>query len=245
MIELPVYNQTGQEVAKMTVDEAKLGGQVRPRLLKQAVVMFQANRRQGTVATRGRGDVAGSTRKLYAQKKTGTARRGNLRTNIMKGGGMAFAKRPRDFRQLMPVRQRRLARNNAILCKIKSNRLKVLDSLSVATPKTKPIANLLKALHIDRSVLIATDGWDRNLWLSARNLAGATLKPAAEMNAYDILACRTLLMTKTALGRVLNPAAGGPLNPLSQDPPAAGGAPPPLSPAPPAATDAAPPTGPG
>ena len=120
MIELPIYNQTGQEVAKFSLDEALLGGTVRPALLKQAVVMYHANLRQGTVATKGRGEVAGSTKKLYAQKHTGNARRGNLRTNVMKGGGMAFGKKPREFRQSMPIQQRRLARNNAILAKIQS-----------------------------------------------------------------------------------------------------------------------------
>ena len=111
MIELPIYNQTGQEVAKFSLDEALLGGEVRPALLKQAVVMYHANQRQGTVATKGRGEVEGSTKKLYAQKHTGNARRGNLRTNVMKGGGMAFGKKPREFRQSMPIQQRRLARN--------------------------------------------------------------------------------------------------------------------------------------
>jgi large subunit ribosomal protein L4 len=89
MIELPVYNQSGQEVDKLIIDEKLLGGEVNAALLKQAVVMYHANLRQGTVATRGRGDVEGSTRKLYKQKHTGSARRGNIRTNVMKGGGMA------------------------------------------------------------------------------------------------------------------------------------------------------------
>jgi large subunit ribosomal protein L4 len=209
MIELPVYNQAGQEVAKMPVDEALLGGEVRPALLKQAVVMYHANRRQGTVATRGRGEVEGSTRKLYAQKHTGNARRGNIRTNVMKGGGMAFAKKPRDFRQLMPTRQRRLARNNAILSKIKTDSLKILDQLCVEKPKTRQVASLLKALGINRSVLIATESPDRNLLLSTRNIPAAAIKPAREINAYDILTCRTLLLTKSALEGLLAAAGMG------------------------------------
>src|SRR6202012_271547 len=102
-IEVPVVNTSGTEVGKFQVDEALLGTVVRPALLKQALVMYHANQRQGTVKTRTRAEVWGSTKKLYAQKHTGNARRGNIRTNVMKGGGNAFAKSPRDFRQDMPL----------------------------------------------------------------------------------------------------------------------------------------------
>ncbi|MGC8551678.1 MAG: 50S ribosomal protein L4 [Phycisphaerae bacterium] len=210
MIEVPVYNQTGQEVTKFSVDENLLGGKLRPALLKQALVMYHANKRQGTVQTKGRGDVEGSTKKLYAQKHTGNARRGNIRTNVMKGGGMAFAKRPRDFRQDMPLRQRRLARNNAILSKILSNNIKLVDNLAVALPpKTKAVAGMLKALQVDRTVLIATDGLDRNFHTAARNLPKASIKPTAEINASDILNVRTLIMTPSALDGVLKTAKPG------------------------------------
>ena len=203
MIELPVYNQSGQEVGKLSVDEKQLGGEVNAALLKQAVVMYHANLRQGTVATRGRGDVEGSTRKLYKQKHTGSARRGNIRTNVMKGGGMAFAKRPRDFRQSMPTRQRRLARNNAILAKIESKQIKILDQLSLPQAKTKEMVRVLSALKIDRSVLIAPAKTDQTLVLSSRNIPNASIKPALEMNAYDILKAKTLLMTREAMETLL------------------------------------------
>jgi large subunit ribosomal protein L4 len=203
MIELPVYNQSGQEVGKLSVDEKQLGGEVNAALLKQAVVMYHANLRQGTVATRGRGDVEGSTRKLYKQKHTGSARRGNIRTNVMKGGGMAFAKRPRDFRQSMPTRQRRLARNNAILAKIESKQIKILDQLSLPQAKTKEMARVLSALKIDRSVLIAPAKTDQTLVLSSRNIPNASIKPALEINAYDILKAKTLLMTRDAMETLL------------------------------------------
>src|SRR4029078_838735 len=117
--------------------------------LKQALVRHQANQRQGTVATKDRGEVEGSTKKLYAQKHTGNARRGNLRTNLMKGGGVAFGKRPRNFRQEMPLKQRRLARSNAILSKILSGNLKLLDGFSISAPKTKDVVKVLMALDAD------------------------------------------------------------------------------------------------
>lgn len=203
MIEVPVLNIEGKEVGKYQVDEALLGTVIRPALLKQAVVRHHANQRQGTVKTKTRAEVEGSTKKLYGQKHTGNARRGNIRTNVMKGGGNAFAKAPREFRQDMPLKQRRLARNNAILSKILSNNLKLLDSFAVAAPKTKEVAKVLSALNAERSVLIATNGLDRNLWLSARNIQKAVIKPAAEVNAYDVLSKRTMIITKEAFEGVL------------------------------------------
>ena len=207
MIDVPVLNSTGTEVGKFQVDETLLGTTVRPALLKQALVMYHANLRQGTVATRGRSEVWGSTKKLYAQKHTGNARRGNIRTNVMKGGGMAFGKKPRDFRQYMPLQQRRLARNNAILAKIVSGNLKLLDTFSVAAPRTRDVATVLKALNADRSVIIATAGIDQNLVLSARNIAKTAIKPALELSAYDVMTKRTLIMTKAALEGLLKTAS--------------------------------------
>jgi large subunit ribosomal protein L4 len=206
MINVPVLNIEGKEVGTFSVDEALLGTVVRPALLKQAVVRHHANQRQGTVATKDRGEVEGSTKKLYAQKHTGNARRGNLRTNLMKGGGVTFGKKPRNFRQDMPLKQRRLARNNAILSKILSGNLKLMEGFSLSAPRTKEMSLILKALDADRSVLIATNGLDRNIWLSGRNIPKTIIKPAAEINAYDVLSKRTMIMTKAALEDVLKTA---------------------------------------
>lgn len=206
MIDIPVLNLEGKEIGKFQLDEALLGTTVRPALLKQALVRHHANMRQGTVVTRDRGEIEGSTKKLYAQKHTGNARRGNLRTSVMKGGGVTFGKRPRDFSQGMPARQRKLARNNAILAKIVSNNLKLLDTLTLPAPKTKEVAKILKALNAERSVLIATDGADQNVYRAARNIVKTQIKPAVEVSAYDVLTKRTMVMTKSALESVLKTA---------------------------------------
>src|SRR5882724_13472415 len=121
MIEVPVYNQSGQEIEKIQVDEAKFGGEVRKNLLKQAFVMYHANKRQGTVRTQARGEVAGSTRKMFKQKGTGNARTGGIRNPVKVGGGHAKQKRPKDWRQAMPKKARRLARNSALLLKFQAN----------------------------------------------------------------------------------------------------------------------------
>src|SRR5437879_4535322 len=137
MIEIPIYNTGGKEIDKMQVDPARLGGTVRPHLLKQALVMYHANKRQGTVRTLARGEVAGSTRKMYKQKGTGNARTGGIRNPIKKGGGHAKQKHPKDWRQAMPQKARRLARNSALLLKFQANDVRVIDALSFDAPKTK------------------------------------------------------------------------------------------------------------
>src|SRR5690554_1380696 len=111
MIDVPIYNKTGEQVDSLAIDEAQLGSEVRPALLKQAYVMFHANRRQGSARTKSRGMVEGSTRKLYRQKGTGNARVGPRRTVVRKGGGVAFAKTKKreDYRLRMPKKMRRLA----------------------------------------------------------------------------------------------------------------------------------------
>src|SRR6185437_12991090 len=163
MIEVPVYNQTGQKIDTVQIDEQKLGGEVRTNLLKQAIVMYHANQRQGTVRTLARGEVAGSTRKMFRQKGTGNARTGGIRNPIKKGGGHAKQKRPKDWRQSMPRKARRLARNNAILKKIQSQDIRIVDAIKLDQPKTKQVAQIFKALGIDRSCLLALDGHDQSV----------------------------------------------------------------------------------
>ena len=206
MIEVPVLNLEGKEVGKFQVDEALLGTTVRPALLKQALVRNHANIRQGTVATKDRGEIEGSTKKLYAQKGTGNARRGSIRTSLMKGGGVAFGKRPRDFRQDMPAKQRKLARLNAVLAKIVSNNFKLLEGFAIASPKTKEVVKAFKALGADRSVLLAIDVGDQNAYRAARNLARTQVKPALEVSAYEVLSKRTMIITKSAFESMLKAA---------------------------------------
>lgn len=203
MIEVPVFNQAGQKVDTVQVDEQKLGGEVRTNLLKQAMVMYHANQRQGTVRTLARGEVAGSTRKMFRQKGTGNARTGGIRNPIKKGGGHAKQKRPKDWRQAMPKKARRLARDSAILSKIQSQEIRVIDQIALEQPKTKLVARMFKALGIDRSVLVALEGHDQLIERSARNIDRTTLTTVAQLNAWDILRNRTLLVTRAGLQQIL------------------------------------------
>ena len=203
MIEVPVFNQSGQKVETIQVDEQKLGGEVRKELLKQALVMYHANQRQGSVRTLARGEVAGSTRKIYRQKGTGNARMGSIRQPVRRGGGHAKQKRPKDWRLALPKTARRLARNSAILSKIQSNDIRVVDAIKLDQPKTKLVVQMYKALGIDRSCLLALSGRDEAVERSARNIERTTLTTVAQLNAWDILNNRTLLVTKDGLQQIL------------------------------------------
>ena len=198
MIRLPVYNSQGKEVENLKVDEATLGGRVRYALLKQAIVMYHANKRVGTAATKNRALVEGSTRKLYAQKHTGNARAGTIRTAKRVGGGVTFAKVARDFSQQMPKKQRLLARASAVLAKLLSNNVVVVDQLKFEKPKTKDFATVLNNLKIDRSCLVVINNYDEALWKSARNISRVSVLSAAESNAGDICSHTKLLFTKDA-----------------------------------------------
>ena len=204
MIDLVVYNPDGQEVDKLKVDESALGGAVRYRLLKQAIVMYHANKRVGTAATKNRSMVAGADKKLFRQKGTGNARVGNIRTGKRVGGGVTFAKSARDFGKKMPQKQRRLARNSAILAKLRSNNVVVVDGLIFEKPKTKGFAGVLSNLKIDRSCLVTTRQYDENVYKSARNLPRIAVLAVEQLNAGDICKHSKMLFTKDALLSVLN-----------------------------------------
>ena len=203
MIEVPVYNQSGSKIDTIKVDPEKLGGEVRTNLLKQALVMYHANQRQGTVRTQARGEVAGSTRKMFRQKGTGNARTGGIRNPIKKGGGHAKNKRPKDWRQALPKKARQLATRSAILSKLQSNDVCVVDQIKFDSIKTKPVAAMFKALGIDRSVVVAVNGRDENLEKSARNIDRTTLTTVDQLNAWDLLRNRTLIVTKDGLEKIL------------------------------------------
>jgi large subunit ribosomal protein L4 len=200
MIDLAVYNGDGQEVESLKVEESALGGSVRYPLLKQAIVMYQANKRVGTAATKGRSMVTGSGKKLFRQKGTGYARAGNRRTGKRVGGGVTFAKVARNFRKRMPKKQRRLARNSAILVKLLSNNVVVVDDLNFEKPRTSDFIGILSNLKIlsKDSCLVTISDYDENLYKSAKNISKVSVMPVAELNAGDICNHRKMLITKEA-----------------------------------------------
>ena len=209
MISIPVFNNDGQEIDQIQIDEQLLGGRVRPALLKQALVRHHANNRQGSATTKSRGMVDGSTRKLYKQKGTGNARMGANRTVVRRGGGVAFAKKPRDFTLRMPKKQRRLARNSAILAKLQSSDAMVVDELKFSDPKTSRFVTLLQNLKIERSCLVAIEGYDDNVYKSLRNIPRINAVLVEQLNAGEICKHRTLLFTREAIESFFNSGNGG------------------------------------
>ncbi len=204
MIKLAVYNKDGKEVETISVDEALLGGSVRYPLLKQAIVMYHANKRVGTAATKDRGMVAGATKKLFKQKGTGNARVGNIRTAKRRGGGVTFAKVARDFSKDMPKKQRKLAASSAVLAKLLSDKVVVIDALSFEAPKTSEFATILSNLKIDRSCLVMINGLDNNIYKSVRNLPRVDVLTIADLNAGDVCNHQKVLFTKDAFMSLIN-----------------------------------------
>lgn len=225
MLTIPVYNPAGEKTGEVEIDPADFGGEVNKQLLHDVVLMHLAARRVGTVNTRGRADVAGSGKKLFRQKGTGNARAGSKRTNKRKGGGVAFARRNRDYRYSMPKKAVRSAIRMALLSKFQDGQALVLDGLEIHdVPKTKVVAKALKNLprtDLDvsettaqpedtkaearlktlerRRVLIGLASHNPVWYRSARNIEGVKIAPVHEFNTYDILKQRYLVLTREAL----------------------------------------------
>jgi large subunit ribosomal protein L4 len=208
MIEIPIHNLDGQQVGTLQVDEQLLGGQVRPMLLKEAFVRVHANHRQGTAATKNRARVEGSTRKLYKQKHTGNARRGAIRTNIMRGGGRGHGKVPHSWRKGMPDKMRRLANRNALLAKALDGEVKIVDRFGFEKPSTSRFAKVLEALKIDRSCLAAFSDTRSHEARSAANIDHVCVSRIDHLNAFELLNHRYLLTEKAALEQYLARATG-------------------------------------
>jgi large subunit ribosomal protein L4 len=206
MIEVPTYDTAGKQLDRVQVDEQWLGGEVRPQLLKQAYVRYHANRRQGTAKTKTRGEVAGSRQKLYRQKGTGNARRGDKKANILVGGGRGHAKRPHAWRKDMPKKMRRLANRNALLAKLVDDEVKLVDGLAFDRVSTKQFVSLMQGLGLDRPCLLALEQTYGNEGLSARNVADVTITQIDRLNAFDLLNHRYLLADRQAFEAYLQRA---------------------------------------
>lgn len=204
MIDVAVHNRKGKEIESLQVDEGIFGGVVRYPLLKQAIVMYHANKRVGTAATKSRGMVQGSTRKLFRQKGTGNARVGNSRTGKRVGGGVTFAKVNRDFGKRMPKKQRRLATDSAILNKLLSGSVVVVDELNFDAPKTKDFSAILGRLNIERSCVVTVNESNDNLYKSARNVPRIAVMAVEDLNAGDICNHQKMLFTKDAFLSLIN-----------------------------------------
>jgi large subunit ribosomal protein L4 len=200
MISVPVVDVTGKQVGTYDIDPADFAKGINKQLLHDVVVMYQANNRVGSHKTKTRGEVSGSTKKLFRQKGTGNARVGTKRSPIRRGGGHTFAKVPRDYGYRLPKKAVRLATRMAVLSKFQDGQAVIVDTLAVKEIKTKAVAQVLKALGLkEDSTLLAIKDYDNMLYRSARNIGNLKISPARELNAYDVLRQRRFLVTKEAL----------------------------------------------
>ncbi len=200
MLTLNVYNRQGDSVGTVQVDPDEFGGTVNKQLLHDVVVMHLANQRAGTHSTLRRGEVSGSTKKLFRQKGTGNARVGPRRTNKRRGGGTSKGPKPRDYEYHLPKKAVRAATRMAILSKFQDNEALILDDLALTEIKTKQVAGLLKALKLQGTTcLVGTKDYDKNVYLSSRNIPEVEVLPASQFNAYTVLRQKRLLLTRAAL----------------------------------------------
>lgn len=210
MVSIPIYNRSGATVGSYEIDLEALAPRINKQLLHDAVVMYQANLRQGTHRTKSRAEVAGTTKKMYRQKGTGNARAGSRRSGVRRGGGHIFARRERDYSYRMPRKALQLALRMALASKVKSQQVLVIDELAFAAPKTSDMASIIQALKLDGSrLLVATEAYDPNVYKSARNIQRVAVAPATDLNAYHVLSAGRLLVTKGALDRLRDRAVTG------------------------------------
>lgn len=201
MPKVAIFSMDGQQVGEIDLNEAVFGAEVNEALLHQAVVMYQANQRQGTVATKTRGLVSGGGRKPWRQKGTGRARQGSTRSPQWRGGGTVFGPNPREYRQAMPQKMRQAALRSALSAKAAAGEIVVLDALTVAEPKTKIMAKVLGTFQAGKA-LVVTPRADENLVFSARNLPGVLLSSTEALNAMSVLSHDKLVITRDAVGQL-------------------------------------------
>jgi large subunit ribosomal protein L4 len=195
---VPSRGPKGEDLGELTVPASCTDSKVRYRLLKQATVMYSANSRLGTHETKTRGQLAGTNRKPWRQKGTGRARAGTRKSPIWRGGGTVFGPHPRDYSYQINKKQRRLALASAVYEKLRSGRVVVLEGLVLEGPRTKAVVATLKAVGIAGSCILGTAGYDRNLYLSARNLHSVTVLPVGDFNAKVVTDAQYVVLTRPA-----------------------------------------------
>lgn len=210
MIEVQVYDADGKEKEKLSFDETVFGDKVKTRTLREVIIAYEANRRQGNANSKNLSDVAGSNKKPWRQKGTGRARTGQKRAPHRHKGSVAHGPHPRSYRVRIPVKMKKLALNSALLAKFRAGDVAIVDGLNFDKPKTAKLNNMLrKAGLADRSLLLGLDKEDRNFYLSARNIPRSLICPVSQFNALDVSRQRRLLLTREAFEVLKNGVNAG------------------------------------
>jgi large subunit ribosomal protein L4 len=202
MTTLPLKNIRGEVVGEAQLDERVFGVEPNAAVVHQAVVAQLANQRKGTHDTKTRGEVAGGTHKVYRQKGTGRARQGDRRAPHWAGGGVVFGPHPRSYQRDLPRKMRRLALRSALSSRVSDGGVTILNELTVDEPKTRAMANVLKALGLDRGALVVVAERDENVSRSSANLEGVRAVTPGSLNLLDVLKYKHLVLTQAAADEV-------------------------------------------
>jgi len=199
---VPVYSLNGEVVEQIELSQAIFALPFNDAVVHQAMVRQLANERQGTASTKTRGEVVGSTRKIYTQKHTGRARRGSIKSPLLRGGGVVFGPKPRSYRQSIPKKMRKLALKCLLSAKVREGNIRLVEELDFKGPKTKDMVNVLSSLGIDSSTLILTAQSKPDVAKSAANLPEVKVLPSALINVLDLLSYKMLVATVPAIRNI-------------------------------------------
>ncbi len=200
-MELSVFNIKGEDLGrKIELQETIFGAEANDHAIYLDVKQFLANNRQGTHKAKERGEIAGSTKKIKKQKGTGTARCGSIKNPLFRGGGRVFGPKPRDYSFKLNKKLKKVARISALTYKAIDSNIVVIEDFSFDSPKTKSGIELVNGLNVqDIKTLIVVADNDKNLYLATRNLQNVKIRKASELNTYDILDCRKLILAEGSL----------------------------------------------
>jgi large subunit ribosomal protein L4 len=196
-----VKNINGEKVSEVELTDSIFNVPVKPSVLHEIVTMQLASRRSGTATVKNRSDVAGSTKKLFRQKGSGRARRGNIKSPLLRGGGVVFGPHNRSYAYKAPKKVRRLALKMALSSKLQENMIIVIDGFDLDQIKTKSVVSVLQTLNAQKALII-TGGPNENLELSSRNIPGVKVLQVEGLNVYDILNHKNLILLEPSIKEI-------------------------------------------
>ena len=205
-MEVSVYNIKGEDTGrKVVLNDSIFGIEPNDHAIYLAVKQFMANQRQGTHKSKERSEISGSTRKIGRQKGGGGARRGDLNSPVLVGGGRVFGPKPRDYSFKLNKKIKALARKSALSYKAQNNAIVVVEDFTFEAPKTKEFVAMVKNLKVsDKKLLLVLPEANKNVYLSARNVKGANVQPVSGLNTYRVLDAGVLVLTESALSAMDN-----------------------------------------
>jgi large subunit ribosomal protein L4 len=202
MINIKIYNTSGNEVGNMELSDTVFGQAYNEPLIHQVIVAQLANKRQGTKSALTRAEVRGGGIKPWRQKGTGRARQGSIRAPQWIKGGVVFAPKPRDFSQKLNKRVKIAAIKSALSTKVGANEFLVVDDIKIAAPKTKEVQTILDSLKLDKRTLIVIDGERNDFITASRNIPNVKTINVDLLNVYDLVACNKCLITEAAVKKI-------------------------------------------